>query len=168
MEEETASKNEKVVAIGSDHAGFRLKEDLKDVLAGMGYRVSDLGTDSEESCDYPDFALAVAESVKRGDAYRGVLVCGTGAGMAIAANKVPGVRAVACNELYTAEFSRLHNDANVITMGSRIIDAAAARDILKVFLETGFEGEADSEGAARHARRLEGIRDIEREYWKES
>jgi ribose 5-phosphate isomerase B len=154
------------IAIGSDHAGFRLKEELKGVLADMGYEVRDLGTCSEESCDYPDFALAVAESVSRGEAGRGLLVCGSGAGMTITANKVPGIRAVTCNEPYTAELCRFHNDANVISMGSRIIDVEHARKILEIFLETGFEGE--NESGARHARRLEKIRDIERKYGKES
>ena len=154
------------IAIGSDHAGFRLKEALKAELAVEGYQVNDVGTYSEESCDYPDLALAVAESVSQGVADRGVLVCGTGAGMAMAANKVPGIRAVTCNEPYTAEYCRLHNDANVITLGSRLIDVADAMNILKVFLATGFEG--SSESGARHARRIEKIRDIERKYGKET
>ena len=111
-------------------------------------------------------ALAVAESVSQGVADKGVLVCGTGAGMAMAANKVPGIRAVTCNEPYTAEYCRLHNDANVLSMGSRIIDVADAMNVLDVFLSTGFE--VDSEAGARHARRIEKIRDIERKYGKES
>ncbi|MHB8896522.1 MAG: ribose 5-phosphate isomerase B [Candidatus Geothermincolia bacterium] len=156
----------RTIAIGSDHAGFRLKEQLKGVLADMGYEVRDMGTHNEESCDYPDLALAVAESVSRGDAEKGVLVCGSGAGMAIAANKVPGIRAVACNEPYTAEFCRLHNDANVITMGARLIDLEDARNILEVFLGTEFAGKDES--GARHAKRIEKIGDIERKYGKES
>ena len=152
--------DERVVAVGSDHAGYRLKESLVDELARLGYEVRDMGTGSEESCDYPDFALSVAEAVAGGEAEKGVLVCGTGAGMAMAANKVPGIRAAACNEPYTAEFCRLHNDANILTMGARIIDEEAALRILKVFIETGFEG-------GRHAGRLEKIRGIERRYMKE-
>lgn len=153
-------KDERVVAVGSDHAGYRLKERLVGELARMGFGVLDMGTGSEESCDYPDFALSVAEAVAGGEAEKGVLVCGTGAGMAMAANKVPGIRAAACNEPYTAEFCRLHNDANILTIGARIIDEEAALRILKVFIETGFEG-------GRHAGRLEKIRVIERRYMKE-
>jgi ribose 5-phosphate isomerase B len=140
-----------IIAIGSDHAGFKLKEALRGELASKGLEVKDVGAYSEESCDYPD---------------RGVLVCGTGAGMTMAANKVPGIRAVTCNEPYTAEYCRLHNDANVLSMGSRLIDVADAMNILEVFLSTGFEGA--SEAGARHLRRIEKIRDIERKYGKES
>ncbi|MBU1670224.1 MAG: ribose 5-phosphate isomerase B [Actinobacteria bacterium] len=151
------------VAIGSDHAGFLLKEALEDELVSGGYTVVDFGTDSEESCDYPDFGLAVAEAVSTGEAWRGVLVCGTGAGMAMVANKVPGVRAAACNEPYTAEYCRLHNDANVLTMGARIVDPQAAKRILHAFLDAEYEGEA-----SRHERRLGKIRDVERKYMKEA
>ncbi len=158
-------QSEQLVAIGSDHAGYRMKEELKAELGGMGYRLLDVGTDSEDSCDYPEFALAVAEAVGRGDASRGILVCGTGAGMAMAANKVPGVRAAACNELYTAEYCRRHNDANVLTMGARIIEPEAARRILHVFMETDFVG--DRTEGTRHRRRLEKIEEIERKYMKE-
>jgi ribose 5-phosphate isomerase B len=166
MDPGTDKNNDRVIALGSDHAGFGLKERLKPILAEFGYRVEDLGTYSEESCDYPDQALAVAEAVSSGRADKGVLVCGSGAGMAIAANKVPGVRAVTCNEPYTAEYCRLHNDANVIAMGSRIIDLEDARNILGIFLETGFDGGGES--GARHSRRLEKISAIERKYGKES
>lgn len=148
------------VAIGSDHAGYSLKERLKAELEDMGYVVRDYGTDSEESCDYPDFAVPVAEAVSAGEARRGVLICGTGAGMAIVANKYPGVRAVACNEPYTAEYCRLHNDANVLTIGARIVEPGVAVDILHRFMETGFEGH-------RHARRLDKISDVERARIKE-
>ena len=156
---------DRIVAIGSDHAGYSLKERLKAELAAMGYQVHDVGTASQESCDYPDFALAVAEAVGRGEASRGVLVCGTGAGMAMVANKVPGVRAAACNEAYTAEHCRLHNDANVLTMGARVVDDETASRILKVFMESGFEGGLP--GGTRHRRRVEKIRDVERTYMKE-
>ena len=154
------------IAIGSDHAGFKLKEALREELVSKGLKVTDVGAYSEESCDYPDIALAVAESVSQGVADRGVLVCGTGAGMTMAANKVPGIRAVTCNEPYTAEYCRLHNDANVISMGSRIIDVADAMNVLEVFISTGFEGATES--GERHMRRIEKIRDIERKYNKES
>lgn len=153
---ETGS-DETVVAIGSDHAGYDLKEELKEELGILGFRALDMGTGSVEPCDYPEFAMAVAGALSRGEAARGVLVCGTGAGMAIAANKVPGVRAAVCNETFTAEQCRLHNDANVIAFGSRIVDAAAAREILGIFMSTGFEG-------GRHARRVDGITKIERRY----
>ena len=166
MDEEPASATNDVIAIGSDHAGFKLKEALREALGVMGYEVDDLVTYNEESCDYPDIALAVAESVSQGNATKGVLVCGTGAGMAMSANKVPGVRAVVCNEPYTAEYCRLHNDANVLAMGSRIIDVEGAVSIMKIFLGTGFDG--GSEAGARHARRIEKIRAIERKYGKES
>lgn len=158
-------QSERLVAIGSDHAGYRLKEELKAELGSMGYQVRDLGTDSEGPCDYPDFALAVAEAVGRGEASKGVLVCGTGAGMAMVANKVPGVRAAACNELYTAEYCRSHNDANVLTMGARIIKPEAARRILHIFMETDYEGGRPD--GARHQGRLEKIKEVERKYMKE-
>lgn len=148
------------VAIGSDHAGYRLKELLKAELLEMGYRVRDFGTDSEESCDYPDFGLPVARAVAGGEASRGVLVCGTGAGMAMVANKVPGVRAAACNEPFTAGHCRMHNDANVMTIGARVVEPDAAVGMLRLFMETGFEGD-------RHTRRLEKIEAVEREYGKE-
>lgn len=154
------------IAIGSDHAGFQLKEGIKGILADMGYDVADMGTHTEESCDYPDLALAVAEAVSRGDASKGVLICGSGAGMTIAANKVPGIRAVTCNEPYTAEYCRMHNDANVISMGSRLIDLDDARNILEVFLRTEYEG--DTEGGSRHQKRLDKIAGIEQKYGKGS
>jgi ribose 5-phosphate isomerase B len=153
-----------VVAIGSDHAGYHLKEILKEALDELGYRVDDAGSDSEDSCDYPDFALKVAEAVGRGEAEKGVLVCATGVGMSIAANKVPGVRAAVCNDEYTARFSRLHNDANVLTMGARLVSEEQARRILETFMTTEFEGL--DEAGARHARRLDKIYEIERRYMK--
>jgi ribose 5-phosphate isomerase B len=161
----TSRNADRIVAIGSDHAGFELKEHLKGQLAAMGYEVLDKGTGSKESCDYPDFALAVAEAVSRGEAYRGVLVCGTGAGMAMAANKVPGIRAAACNEVYTAEYCRLHNDANVLTMGARVVDQETADSMLKAFMESGFEGGLPD--GDRHNTRVEKIKEIERTYMKE-
>lgn len=148
------------MAIGSDHAGYALKERLKAELEGMGYRVRDFGTHSEESCDYPDFAVRVAEAVAGGEALKGVLVCGTGAGMAMVANKVPGVRAAVCNEPYTAEYCRLHNDANVLAIGARVVEPGQEAGILRVFMGTGFEG-------GRHSRRLEKIARVERAHVKE-
>jgi len=151
-----------MAALGSDHAGYRLKEALKDELVKTGFRVLDTGTHSEEPCDYPDFGVRVAEAVSSGDADLGVLVCGTGIGMGMVANKVPGVRAAVCNDVQCAESGRSHNDANIITMGARVVSDRDARRILKAFLDTPYEGKG--EGGARHARRLEKIRDIERRY----
>jgi len=158
-------KIDSIVAVGSDHAGYTLKERFKAELSAMGYQVRDMGTASAESCDYPDFALAVAEEVSRGEASRGVLACGTGAGMAMVANKVPGIRAAACNEAYTAEYCRLHNDANVLTVGARVVDEETAVGILKVFMESGFEGGLP--GGTRHRERVDKIKDAERTYMKE-
>lgn len=149
-----------IVAIGSDHAGFALKERFKSELAGAGHSVVDVGTDSEQSCDYPDFALPVARLVRDGDADRGVLVCGTGVGMSMVANKVTGIRAALCNDITCARMSRAHNDANVMTIGSRIVQADDAVPILQAFLETAFEGDGDS--GARHTRRLQKLAEVER------
>lgn len=159
---ESKSRGSGVVAIGADHAGYRLKETLKVELTRKGFRIMDTGTDSEDSCDYPDFAAEVADAVRRGDAEKGVLVCGTGIGMAMAANKVPGVRAAVCNDAYCARYGRAHTDANVLTIGSRVVGESDARIILATFLDTGFEG--DTEGGARHVRRLQKIEDLERKY----
>ncbi len=139
-----------VVALGADHAGFPLKEDLKTWLISHGYDVVDLGTQSAESVDYPDFAIGVGGAITAGKADRGVLVCGTGIGMAMAANKVPGVRAAACSDAYTARMSREHNDANVLAIGARITACEAAIEILEVWLGAEFAG-------GRHARRIEKI-----------
>lgn len=154
----------RVVAIGGDHAGYGLKQALKAELEDMGYSVLDMGTDSGAACDYPDIGRRVAEAVSLGEAAGGVLICGTGVGMGMVANKVPGVRAAVCNEVSSARFSRLHNNANVLTMGARIIDAGAAKDILKTFFETEYEG--DSEEGVRHRRRLQKLSGIERDYMK--
>jgi len=139
-----------VVALGADHAGFPLKEDLKAWLITHGYDLVDLGTQSADSVDYPDFALGVGSAITAGKADRGVLVCGTGIGMAMAANKVPGVRAAACSDAYTARMSREHNDANVLALGARITSREAAIEILEIWLGAEFAG-------GRHARRLEKI-----------
>ena len=143
------------VAIGSDHAGFRLKADLASFLRGEGHDVADLGTDSEEPSDYPLFSAAVGRAVIGGAADRGIVLGGSGQGEQIAANKVRGVRAALCNDLYTARMSREHNDANVLTIGARIVAPELAREIVRVWLATPFEG-------GRHVRRLEQISDIER------
>jgi ribose 5-phosphate isomerase B len=144
------------VAIGSDHAGFRLKENLKEFLGELGHEVEDLGTDSEDPVDYPLYCANVARTVVAGQAERGIVLGGSGQGEQIAANKVRGARAALCNDLFTARLSRQHNDANVLAMGGRIVAYGLAREILKMWLETDFEG-------GRHVFRLEQIAAIERE-----
>lgn len=141
--------------IGADHAGYGLKEELKEVLRQEGIEFLDVGTmNGEDSVDYPDFAEAVAKEVAAGKFDRGVIVCGTGVGVAIAANKVKGIRAANCNDTICARYSREHNDANILTVGSRIIGPAVAQEILKIWLKTNFEG-------GRHARRVDKISQIE-------
>jgi len=135
------------IALGSDHAGYRLKEYIESLLREAGHEVVDMGTHSEESVDYPLYAFRVAEAVARGEADRGILVCGTGIGMSIAANKVPGVRAALCWDTRTAELSRRHNDANVLCLGGRLLGEEEAARIVEVWLSTPFDG-------GRHARRI--------------
>ena len=142
------------IALGADHAGYRLKERLRAYLSDKGYQVEDLGTHSEQSADYPDFAARVAEQVQAQKAKFGVLVCGTGIGMAMAANKMPGIRASACNDTLAALMSRSHNDANILTLGSRTVDEPTARKILDVWLSTPFAG-------GRHQRRVRKIQKLE-------
>jgi ribose 5-phosphate isomerase B len=145
-----------LTAIGSDHAGYALKEDLKIHLKELGHDVEDLGTHSEEPVDYPAFCAEVGRAVRDGRAERGIVLGGSGQGEQISANKVRGVRAALCNDLFTARLSRQHNDANVLAMGARIVAPELAREILRTWLETGFNG-------GRHERRLRQIEDIERE-----
>ena len=142
------------VALGADHAGWELKEALKSWLMEGGYQVLDFGTHSPDSVDYPDYAQQVGESIAVGKVERGVLVCGTGIGLAMAANKVAGVRAALCGDAYTARMSREHNDANVLALAGRMMDADMGRAILKVWLETEFAG-------GRHARRVDKIIDMD-------
>jgi ribose 5-phosphate isomerase B len=144
------------IAIGADHAGFPLKQHLLGTIERLGHEAIDLGTDSTESVDYPPIMAAVGRAVVRGEADRGVVLGGSGQGEQIAANKVRGVRAALCNELYTARMSREHNDANVLAMGARIVAEGLADEILELWLTTPFEG-------GRHERRVEGIAAIERE-----
>lgn len=143
------------IAIGADHAGFALKEHLKRTLTSLGYDLQDFGTDSETPVDYPPICAAVARAVVERRADRGIVLGGSGQGEQIAANKVPGVRAALCNDLYTARMSREHNDANVLSIGGRIVAAGLADEILKVWLDTTFAG-------GRHQRRLDQIAEIER------
>jgi ribose 5-phosphate isomerase B len=138
------------IAIGADHAGFGLKETVKRLLVDLGHEVEDVGTDSDASVDYPDFARQVGERVASGTADRGVLVCGTGIGMAMAANKLAGVRAAPVTDLETARLSRAHNDANVLALGARTTPAERALDLVRTFLDTPFDG-------GRHQRRLDKI-----------
>ena len=144
------------IAVGADHAGRELKDKIKAHLAQQGYEVDDRGTMSDDSVDYPDFARSVGEDVAGKQADMGVLVCGSGIGMAIAANKVPGVRAANVTSEYEAQMSREHNDANVLALGARILDEPKALAILDKFLATQFAG-------GRHQRRVNKIREIERE-----
>jgi len=150
----SATSASRVVAIGADHGGYELKEQLKGYLRDWKYIVLDLGTDSTAAVDYPDFAEAVANAVARGEAWRGVVVDSAGIGSSIAANKVPGIRAALCYDRATARNSREHNDANVLSLGARLVSAEVAREILAVWLETPFAG-------GRHQRRVEKIRAIE-------
>jgi ribose 5-phosphate isomerase B len=144
-----------VVALGADHAGFPLKQHLKEWLASEGHRVLDNGTHSSDSVDYPDFAAAVARVVSAGQAHRGLLVCGTGIGMAIAANKVSGIRAGVCTDVETARLSRQHNDLNVLALAGRSTSPDDAIAIVRTWLETDFEG-------GRHERRLAKVAGLER------
>lgn len=147
------------IALGSDHGGFALKEDIKTYLASKRYEVVDLGTDSEEPVDYPEYALRVAREVAAQICDIGILVCGTGIGMSITANKVPGIRAALCNDIFCAEHARRHNDANVLTIGGRVVEPDDARAIVKTFIKTPFDG-------GRHRRRVDQIMAIEKEWRK--
>ncbi|MBN1192344.1 MAG: ribose 5-phosphate isomerase B [Coriobacteriia bacterium] len=142
------------IHVGADHAGFELKEHVKARLAELGNDVTDVGTYSEESVDYPDFAAEVARAVARGDADSGILVCGTGLGMAIAANKVPGVRAVQASDLEVAVMARRHNNANVLTLPGRYMSPEVADEVVAAFLGTEYEG-------GRHQRRIDKISALE-------
>lgn len=154
-----SSAAHRVVAIGSDHGGYELKERLKGHLRDWGYVVLDQGTDSTAAVDYPDFAEAVANAVVRGDAWRGVVIDSAGIGSSIAATKVPGARAALCYDRATARNSREHNDANILSLGARLISPETAREILAVWLETPFAG-------GRHQRRVDKITAIEERHKK--
>jgi len=147
------------IGLACDHAGFELKEELKAFLKSLGVKTIDMGTFNEESVDYPDFGVLVAEKVSRGEFEKGVLICGTGIGMAMVANKFPRVRAAVANDLYSSRCSREHNDANVLIIGGRIVGRELAKEIVKVWLETPFAG-------GRHKRRIEKIEALEREKFK--
>jgi len=147
------------IGLACDHGGFELKEELKAFLKSIGFEPVDMGTFNEGSVDYPDFGILVAEKVSRGELEKGILICGTGIGMSIVANKFRGVRAALANDLYSARFSREHTDANILVIGGRIVGRELAKEIAKVWLNTPFIG-------GRHKRRLEKIEALEREKFK--
>ena len=147
------------VALGADHGGFALKEDLKAFITGLGYRVIDCGTHSTDSVDYPDLAYAVARLVSAGEAWRGIVIDGAGIGSAMAANKVPGVRAALCYDHATAVNSREHNDANVLTLGAGLVGPSLVKQIVQTWLVTEF-------GGGRHQRRVDKIIEIEKRFLK--
>lgn len=143
-----------MIAIGSDHGGFVLKQEIMAHLKELGLEYKDYGTYSEESCDYPVYGEAVGRAVASGEAERGIVICGTGIGISISANKVKGVRAALCGDCYSAEYTRRHNDANVLALGARVLGPGLALKIVDTFLDTDFEG-------GRHARRVALIAELE-------
>lgn len=145
------------VAVGSDHGGYHLKEHIKKYLEEKGFDIEDFGTNSLESVDYADFALKVAEAVSEEKFDRGILICGTGLGISIAANKVKGIRAAVVSDCYSAKMSRAHNNANILALGGRVIGPDLAIEIVKIWMETPFEG-------GRHQRRIDKISNIEKRY----
>jgi ribose 5-phosphate isomerase B len=147
------------IAIASDHGGFELKEVLKAFLASLSVEVTDLGTISEASVDYPDFGIQVSERVSKGEVERGVLICGSGIGMSVVANKFPRVRAALVHDLFSARLSREHNDANILVLGGRLVGKDLAKEIVRVWLETPFTG-------GRHQKRLDKITALEKEKFK--
>lgn len=149
------------IALGADHAGFELKNQVKQHLTQQGIDVQDFGTNTPDSVDYPDFAQRVADTVAVGGVERGVLVCGTGIGMAMSANKVPGIRAANCHTILEAELSRQHNDANILTLGARVLEPEAAFAIVDAWMKAQFEG-------GRHQRRVDKIHQIEQQEVKRS
>ncbi len=148
------------IAIGSDHGGFELKEYLKKYLDKKGIKYKDLGTFSTKSCDYPDFGSKVGAAVGYGDFEKGLLICTTGIGMSIVANKIKGIRASLCHDVFSARYAREHNDANILTLGGRVIDSGLAKEIVKVWLNTDFSGEE------RHLKRLNKIKQEENKIYK--
>ena len=149
----------KVIAVGADHGGYELKEALKSDISALGFEVSDVGTNSKDAVDYPDFAHAVAQAVSAGKAWRGIMIDGAGIGSCIVANKVPGVRAGMAYDVSSANNSREHNDTNVLTLGAGLIGTALAKQIVKVWLTTDFAG-------GRHLPRLDKLVAVERKYLK--
>ena len=156
---ESSTSNNKPVAFGSDHGGFQLKEQLKKYAVSLGYKVMDVGTSSEEPCDYPDFAYAVARAVSSGEAWRGVMIDGAGIGSCVVANKVPGVKAACCHNEFVARNAREHNDTNVLTLGSRVTGSEVCKEILRIWLEAWFAG-------GRHRQRVDKIDEVEKRFTK--
>lgn len=142
------------IGIGSDHGGLALKEELKDYMNEKGIQVVDFGTNSTESVDYPDYGKAVAEAVIKGQVEHGVVICGTGIGISLSANKVKGIRCALCGDVYSAKMSRAHNNANMIALGGRVLGVDLAKEILQAYLDTEFQG-------GRHKRRVDKISEIE-------
>ena len=147
------------IALACDHGGLNLKNAVIEYLKENGYDFVDYGTNSTDSCDYPDFALPAAEAVAAKKCDRGIIICSTGIGVSIVANKVPGVRCAHCHDSYCAEFTRRHNDANVLAMGEKVVGTGYALKIVETFLNTQFEG-------GRHQRRVDKITEIEKKYCK--
>ncbi len=147
------------IAIGSDHGGLDLKESIKPFLIEQGHEVVDFGTCTHDSCDYPVYGQRVGEAVSFGDCDRGIAICGTGLGISMAVNKVPGIRGALCTNEFMAEMSRAHNDANVLVLGARVLGEGLTMRIVKVWLETEFAG-------GRHQRRIDQIHEIEKKYAK--
>lgn len=145
------------IAIAADHGGYPLKEQIKDVLKEMNLEFHDYGTESTQSVDYPDYGSKVAEAVAKGEFDRGILICGTGLGMSIVANKVPGIRCAVVHDCFSAKATREHNDTNVLAMGARVIGAGLAEEIVRIWLTTEFAG-------GRHLVRLDKIKEIENKY----
>ena len=144
-----------MIALGSDHGGYALKEEIKKYLTEQGVPFLDFGTDSEASCDYPVYAEKVCRSVLAGESEKGILCCGTGIGMSMAANKLRGIRCACCSDCFSAEMTRRHNDANVLSLGGRVVGAGLALKIVETFLDTEFEG-------GRHARRIAKVMELEK------
>ena len=142
-----------MIAIGSDHGGFALKEEVKKYLEQSGHEVTDVGTYTPDSCDYPDIAKAGCEKITSGECERGILICGTGIGISMAANKIRGIRAACCSDTYSAKYTRLHNDANVLCFGGRVVGGGLACEIVDAYLSVEFEG-------GRHQRRVDMLDEI--------
>ena len=146
------------IVLGSDHAGFEMKQDMVGFVRRLGHEVLDVGTDSPTPVDYPDFAEAVGLAIRKGNAQRGILICGSGVGASVAANKIPGIRAGLCHDIYSAHQGVEHDDMNVLVLGSRVIAAALAHDLVRGFLAATFSGEE------RHMRRLDKVKKLESKF----
>lgn len=146
------------IAMGADHAGFRLKEELVPLIESLGHTIEDVGCHCADSVDYPDYSVPVCEKVASGDADRGILICGTGIGMSIAANKYPGIRCALVHDAFSAKAAREHNDSNVLSMGERVIGPGLALDVIRIWLETDFSGNE------RHQNRVNKIARIEEKF----